>query len=374
MQLSLQTFTSLIQNMAAAVQSAASQILDLTVGSTTRAILEASASVALWMQWLILQVLQATRAATSTGSDLDSWMNDFSLTRLAASPASGIVTFSRFTSTSVGFIPVGTTVRTADLSQTFSVVGAATVPTFSGTQNGYVLAIGVSSLDVPVTALTPGSAGNVQAGSVTLLGTAVPGVDQVTNSAAFQGGLDAESDNAFRSRFQSFMASRSRATPAAVGFAVQSIQQGLDYAIQENVDQTGNPALGNFVVTVDDGTGYPSVALLASVQSAVDAVRPIASTFSIQAPSVVYANVSLTVAFGLATSNQAVLSAVTTGLTNFINSLTLGSGLPLTKVAQVAYESCPAVNNVSQILINGTGNDLAVGPSQVIKCGLVVVT
>ena len=374
MQLSLQTFTSLVQNMAAAVQSAASQILDLTVGSTTRAILEASASIALWMQWLILQVLQATRAATSTGSDLDSWMDDFSLERLPASPASGIVTFSRFTPTLTGFIPVGTTVRTADLSQTFSVVGAANIPAFSSAQNGYVLAVGISSLDVPVTAVSPGSAGNVQAGSVTLLGTAVPGIDQVTNSAAFQGGMDAESDSAFRSRFQSFMASRSRATPAAIGFAVLSIQQGLNYTIQENIDQMGNPTLGNFVVTVDDGTGYPSAALLATVQSAIDSVRPIGSTFSVQAPSVTYANVSLTVTSGPSTSSQTVLAAVTTGVTNFINSLPLGSSLPLTKIAQIAYESCSAVTNVGQLLINGAANDLVASPSQVIKCGLVVVT
>lgn len=67
MQLSLQNFTTLMQNMAAAVQSASAQLLDLTVGSTLRAVLEANASVALWMQWLILLVLQTTRAATSTG-------------------------------------------------------------------------------------------------------------------------------------------------------------------------------------------------------------------------------------------------------------------------------------------------------------------
>ncbi len=88
MQLSLQTFTTLVQGMAAAVQAAAAQLLDLTVGSTLRAILEATASIALWMQWLILQVLQMTRAATSSGADLDSWMADFSLTRLPARPAS----------------------------------------------------------------------------------------------------------------------------------------------------------------------------------------------------------------------------------------------------------------------------------------------
>ena len=69
MQLPLQTFTSLVQGMAAAVQAASAQIFDLTIGSTLRAILEATASIGLWMQWLILQVLRMTRAATSNGPD-----------------------------------------------------------------------------------------------------------------------------------------------------------------------------------------------------------------------------------------------------------------------------------------------------------------
>lgn len=47
MQLSLRDFTSLVQGMAATVQSASEQALDLTVGSTLRAILEANASVGL---------------------------------------------------------------------------------------------------------------------------------------------------------------------------------------------------------------------------------------------------------------------------------------------------------------------------------------
>ena len=67
MQLQLQTFTSLVSSAAAAVQGAASQLVDLTVGSVLRAVLEANASLALWLQWLILQVLRTTRAATSQG-------------------------------------------------------------------------------------------------------------------------------------------------------------------------------------------------------------------------------------------------------------------------------------------------------------------
>src|ERR1700689_3330382 len=121
MQLSLQTFTSLVQNMAAAVQSSATQLLDLTVGSTVRAILEANASLALWMHWLILQVWQMTRAATSVGTDRDSWMADMSLSRLPAASAVGSVTFSRYTATASSFVPAGALVRTGDGSLTFGI-------------------------------------------------------------------------------------------------------------------------------------------------------------------------------------------------------------------------------------------------------------
>ena len=67
MQLSLQNFTTLVQNMAAAVQSTATQLLDLTVGSTLRAILEANASLALWLQWLILQVRNRSKTRAALG-------------------------------------------------------------------------------------------------------------------------------------------------------------------------------------------------------------------------------------------------------------------------------------------------------------------
>ena len=146
---------------------------------------------------------------------------------------------------------------------------------WSTTSNGYVVPTGLASLDLPVTALTPGRAGNVQAGTISLLASALPGIDSVSNLTILQNGLDAESDDAFRNRFHNFIASRSRATPLAVGYAISSIQQGLNYAIQENTDLSGQPRMGSFVVTVDDGSGSPSTALLSTVQIAIDAVRPV---------------------------------------------------------------------------------------------------
>ena len=84
MKLSLQNFSTLAEGMAASVQGAATTLLDLTVGSVLRAILEANAAMALWMQWLIVQTLSTTRLATSSGADCDSFGADFGFERLLA--------------------------------------------------------------------------------------------------------------------------------------------------------------------------------------------------------------------------------------------------------------------------------------------------
>ncbi len=374
MQLSLQTFPTLVQNMAAAVQSAASQVLDLTIGSTTRAILEANASLALWMQWLILQVLQSTRASTSNGADLDSWMADFTLIRLPAVAAGGSVTFTRYTATGPALIPPGALVRTSDGAQTFAVVIETANPAWSASSGGYVVAAGVPSVIVPVSAQAAGIAGNVQPSAVTLLATAIPGIDAVGNQAAFTNGLDAETDDAFRARFQTFIQSRSRATPLAVGSAVESVQQGLDYTIQENVNTAGISAIGSFVVTVDDGSGAPSSALLFAAGSAIEAVRPIGSVFAVQPPAVIPAVIGLSVTVAAGTAKPAIAANVATALGAFVNTLPIGASLPLTRLAQIAYGADPGVQNVTNILLNGAAADLPAGPAGVIKTSSVTVS
>jgi uncharacterized phage protein gp47/JayE len=373
MQLQLQSFSALVSSAAAAVQGAARQLVDLTVGSTLRAVLEANAAMALWLQWLIVLVLQTTRAATSTGADLDSWMADFSVTRLPAVAAFGTVQLSRFVPATAALVPVGTVVRTADGTQSFIVVADPANPAYSATQGGFMLAAGVASLSVPVVATVAGSAGNVQAGAVTLIAAALPGVDTVSNAAAFLGGLDAESDAALRARFQNFLSSRSRATDVAVGYAVSSIQQGLQYAIQENVMPDGSARMGSFVVTVDDGSGNPSAELLSAVTAAVEAVRPVGSSFGVLPPVVTQASVSLMVSVAAGAAHATVAAEVAASVSAYVNTLPIGAVLPWSKLAQLAYGASSSVTNVTQVLLNGGTADLAPGVTGVIKTGLVVV-
>jgi hypothetical protein len=282
MQLQLLNFQTLVANATAAVQGSARQLIDLTVGSTLRAILEANASLALWIQWLIVQVLATTRASTSNGADLDTWVADFSFTRLPSSPAIGQALFSRFTPALPALIPAGTTIRTADGSQIFSVVADLANAAWNAAQAGYTIGAGIASITLPIAANAAGSIGNVQPASITLLASAIAGVDTVTNPLPLVGGLDSESDEALRQRFGSFLASRARATPRAIGHAILSVRQGLSYNLQENIAPDGTTRMGSFVVTADDGSGIPSSVLLNQIATAIEAMRPIGSIYTVQ--------------------------------------------------------------------------------------------
>ncbi|MBB5373644.1 baseplate J/gp47 family protein [Acidocella aromatica] len=374
MKLSLQNFSALVEGMAAAVQGAAASLLDLTVGSVLRAILEANASVALWLQWLIVQVLATTRLATSTGDDCDSFGADFGFSRLPAVAASGQVMFSRFTPSVAALVPVGTEVSVTGNVQSFVVVTDVSNPAFSSASNGYVLAPGIASVAAAVAAVVPGSIGNVQPGTIAVLGSAIAGVDTVTNPLALTGGMDAESDPAFRARFGNYLASLSRATALAIGSAIAAIQQGLSYTITENMSQAGTVQMGHFVVTVDDGTGAPSINLLSTVQQAVDAVRPVGTSFAVQGPVVEAANVAVT----LVTSSQAVharaVASVAAAIEAYIAGLPVGATLSYTRLAQLIYDASGAVTNIATLVLNGGAMDLVPPLFGVIRAGTVTVS
>ncbi|MGI4801645.1 MAG: baseplate J/gp47 family protein [Janthinobacterium lividum] len=373
MQLPLKNFASLVADMSAAVQVAGSQLVDVSVGSVLRAVIEANASLALWMQWLIMLVLSLTRASTSSGGDLDTWMADFGLVRLPGVAATGTVTFARITSGVQALVPAGAIVRSADGTVTAAVMQDTTRADWSASAAGYVLAASAASADYPVAATTPGIAGNVLAGSLSQLSTAIPSVDSVSNALALQGGTDAESDVLFRSRFQAYINSRSRATMTAVEFAVSSVQPGLKFVVAENQDADGQAHVGNFVVTVDDGSGTPPGSLLEAVYSAVDAIRPVGTTFAVLPPQVVSAAVVLTLGVQPGGNATAISGAVAAQITAWVQALGIGASLPVSRIAGLAYATDPAVANVTMISINGGPYDLTPPINGVVRLATLVV-
>jgi len=372
--LQTKTFAQVVQDQATAAQGSTGRFLvDFSVGSILRAVIEASSAVVMWLQGLILQLLATTRAATATGADLDTWMTDFGLTRLAAVAATGSVTFSRFTPTTQAIVPVGSLVQSTDGTQQFTVVADTTQSAYNSALGGYVLPPATASITTTVVALTTGAGGNAAIGAINTLGQAISGVDTVTNAASFTNGANAEADVAFRARFQSYIASLSKATKGAVGYAVQSVRTGLTYTLVEDYNFAGSYLPGYFYVVLDDGTGAPSSGLIAQVSSAIEAVRPIGTSFGVFAPSIVTANIAANITTAAGYDHGIAVAAVTAAITNYINALPLGASLIWSRLFQVAFDASAAVSTVTVMTINSATTDLAATPQQAILPGTVTV-
>jgi uncharacterized phage protein gp47/JayE len=201
-------------------------------------------------------------------------------------------------------------------------------------------------------------AGNVLPGAIGLSTTALPGIDTVSNAVVFSGGVDAESDTAFRARFQLYINSRALATSGAIAFAIASIQEGLRYAVLENVDDLGNALPGNFCVIVDDGTGLPQNSLLVSASAAVEAVRPIGTTYSVQGPVTISINVAMSAAISNTQNAAQIALSIQQNVLAWIAALPIGGTLALSKIEALAHGTDPSVVSVTGTTINNATLDV----------------
>lgn len=379
-----QSFTQILTGFATAVQGTASVLVNFVIGSILRAIGEGTAWVSLWLQGLILNAIALTRAATSSGSDLDSWFAQFSFTRLAPTAASGQVTFSRFTPTFQAIIPTGTIVQTGSVagSQQYQTVADTTNPAYSATLGGIVIPAGVASVTCTVVGITPGSnslnlpdaSGNVSEGAISQLYQPVQYVDTVTNDLAFDNGENAESDAAARIRFAGWLGSLARATLAAIGSAITALGSNFTYSITQNVNYAGQTQLGYFYVVVNDGTGAPSSNTLATVYSAIDAVRAFTVTFGVFAPNQVIVPVSMSITtLSTGAQHAATCATVQAAIEAYIQSLTMGQTLYYFKLGQIAIDASSDVVSVEAYTLNGGTVDITTTNQQVVMPGAITV-
>src|ERR1035437_1785113 len=367
-------FTTIVRDFAAGAQSRSTALLDFTIGSILRAVGDAVGGVSLWLQGMILALLQTTRAATSKVADLDTWMADCLVTRLTAIAATGLVTFSRTSTSIAAVIPVGAVVSTGDNSQSFTVYVDTTKGAYSATAGGYLLPIGSTSVQVPVAAVNSGVQGNAVIGAISVMKTGISGVDTVTNASGFTNGIDAESDQALRTRFWLYIQSWSKATEAAIGYAIVSLQQGLQYNILEFQDYGGATDYGMVTVIVDDGSGAISSPLVTACTIAVNAVRACGVRVGVYAATILSASTTMTITTAAGYDHPTVVAQVATALNNYINGLRLATTLRFTKLEQIAYDASPGVTNVSSVSLNSGTSDLVPTGVQTIKTLSTIVS
>ncbi len=374
MALNIKSFTTLVSDQVLAIQAAYKGLVDLTIGSLIRSVAESNASVAQWIQQLIVTLLATTRAATCSDADLDSWLADYGFYRLSAVQATGSVTFSRFTATYQALVPIGQIVTTTDGTQAYAVITDTANSAYDATQLGYVIAAGVSSVTVPVRANTAGVAANATAGTISIVSGTLQYIDTVNNASAFTNGEEAESDDAARARFVLWVASLSKSTEAAIIYALTSMQSGVTCTLTENYDYSGNFRPGYFYAVVNDGSGAPNSDFLASAANAIETVRGFTINYGVFAPTIITADVAMVITTSPSATHSDIVALVEAAIETYISSLAQGQLLPYTQLATIAWGTSSYVTNVTSVTLNGGTSDIAASAKQVIRAGTITVS
>lgn len=251
-----------------AKQASNGALTDFNPGSVVRTLLEANAAE---IAELYLQMLQGILDAIPV-----SVFMAFGFAPLPAQSATGAVTFSRTATSTSGTIPAGTTLSTA------SGVSFATTADVN-------LALGQATATAMVRCTVAGIVGNVAANTITsltgLIGTT--GINAVTNAADFTNGLDAESTDDRRARFQEYIATLTRGTKAAVEYGAKTATVEVDGVVVERAmtvrcieyDDNSLVEIGSIRVVIDNGSGTASTELVERAQNIIDGYQDVDGSY-----------------------------------------------------------------------------------------------
>jgi uncharacterized phage protein gp47/JayE len=328
--------------------------LDTSIGSPLRKIIDA-VSEQIAQSSVDEYLLSYTYDVDSkAGGDLDDFVANFGLARLAGQRATGVVTFSRssaIAATKSAIIPPGT-----------QIVSLSTPPIYVQTTVSAVMSIGQTGIDVPVQAVNAGIDGNVLAGTLTTLVSNIDGVSSVSNAQPMVGGTLTESDTQLRARF--------KATALRNLAGTDSMYRGI--ALQTLADPT-DPA-SNAVTQVN---------ILGSTKHNVEQIQVTGGTATSSLTSSAY-NFANSVYVGPSIGSGSILSQrsnYTVSVNNAVSPATLtitsvGTGMP-DGVYDLEYDYVPiasrndpfgtrfsqgVVNNRVDVYVNGLTSAAATQP------------
>ncbi len=210
----------------------------------------------------------------------------------------------------------------------------------------------IDTVQVPVTAVTGGVAGNVGAGSITRLASNLTGLTGVSNTLAAVGGVNAESDAVFKARFKVYVAS-----PPASANAAQYIvwaKAASPLVGNANVQPLWNGA-GTVKVFLVDTTNAPaSGAIITAVQTYIDpapagtgaGVAPIGATVTVVAPTSVPIDINVTITYAVGYDPASVRTAISAAFTLYLNALAIADTVRFSGLADAIHD-VPGVTDYS---------------------------
>lgn len=187
------------------------KITDFNVGSIGRSLVEAPA---VEIDQLYQQMFIGLKEAIPV-----SVYNSFNFDLITEVPASGLIRVFITPTTVPTLVPASSTFTPTTGGSTYSSNADVTI------------AIGAIYADVLVTCDVPGTVGNIASGFTFTVAPAVPGITSASNLSAFASGIDTETDDERKSRFNAFVSALNRGT-------IDAIRYGLTLA--NLTDASGN--------------------------------------------------------------------------------------------------------------------------------------
>lgn len=379
---------TIISNIQNAISAQTTRVKNFSSGSVLGALASSFGAQVVYLQQLAQTIVNLTRAATSTGADLTSFVADYYLnpTRVLAVAPTGPVTFTKNqTPPNNTVIPVNTIVQNRPMAPAspvqYTVIADTTNANYNATLGGYVYPNGTSTVTATVQAVVAGTSSNLLAGQLNTIATQGVSADSVTNSTDITNGFNQESDTALRVRFQLYVSGLAKCTTNAIGAAILAVQGGITYQLNDQLNVSGVSTPSTFTVVVDDGSGAISAKALATVTAAVLPVHAAGISFNIIAPTNVTMTVSVAgtvIAPGF--NSATVRAAIQTALISYVNTNGVGgyntqTGLSSNKLTFagvaavvgtfVGTASTQGLSSYSSVTLNGGTADVALSNYQI---------
>ncbi|MCS7463377.1 baseplate J/gp47 family protein [Paenibacillus doosanensis] len=343
-----QTQSAILQRMLAASPAD----IDKRQGSVTYDLLS-PASIELALAYIELdQVLKLGFADTTYGPYLDLRCSEIGIERKPAVQASGRLTFTGANGT---LIPKGTEVSTGGNTPVYFI----TVEECS-ISGGTAAAAAIAKLG--------GVSGNVPAGAVQLIFGPLSGVVKVSNPAAFNGGVDTETDADLLVRYTERLR-----RPATSGNANQYRQWAMELAGISDAKVypvwNGNGTVK--VVLLDAQKRAPSPSKVAEVASYIEAVRPVGAQVTVAPATEIAINVNGTYTLKPGSTLAEARTQIASGLAEYLKTLAFSD--PIVRYSQIANVvlNTDAVADYASLTLNGGTTNITVADGSVAVPGTI---
>ncbi len=275
------------------------------------------------------------------------------LQRSTAAPATGLIRFGASNAL------IDLTIEAGTICMTKTGIRFATIE--DGT-----LTAGNSYVDIPAQAVAAGTAGNVAAGTITIMAAIPTGIHACVNPDAFSGGIDEESDEALRARLLDTFKRLPNGANTAYYEQTALSCPGVAAAIA-----VGRPrGVGSVDVYIATEQGLPDVELLETIRTYLQERREISVDLQVLSPTPKTVDISVAVLPAPHVTFEAARAQVGDALHSAFSGSLLGKGVTMVCLGDILYH----LDGVRNYRILSPCEDIPASPTVLPTLGNVTIT